>query len=180
MLDPEVQRYIKNEVARQVNVILSGTTQGNTTTTEDIGDMFPGSPTLPARPIMHPWGFVSRAVKGVRSIIGRQGDHPGAKLVLGHRDPTPPSVEEGESAVYSMAGYVVKVGLTSVTISKDDEEHTAVLGEPLVAILSSVLGTLSTHTHAAPGAPPTEAALFIAAKAQVDANEFLAKDGGGF
>lgn len=192
MVDSELLRAVKQEIARQVNIILSGTAQGNTLDTEDIGDLYPGMATMTGRPIMHPYGMVSRAPQGTISVVARQGEHPGNRLVLGHRDAAKPTVEEGEVKLYNAQGEIIylkdgEISLTSTAIKlgSEDSDNPLVLGDDLQALLSDVLGQLkilsdhvstlatdvSSHQHptAAPGppSPPATAALFVATAANL-------------
>jgi phage gp45-like len=92
-----------------MNLITSGQAGSNTTTTQDIDNIYPGHPTIPDRPIMHPFGFVSRAPQGTISVTAQQGAHPGNKLTLGHRYATPPEVAPGESAIYTDDGTIIRL-----------------------------------------------------------------------
>ncbi len=108
MHDAEMVRAVRQEVARQLNVILSGQAGENTAEKETIDNLFPGSPSIKDRPVMHPFGFVSRATKGTISVVGRQGASPENRLVLGHRDPKRPTdLEEGEALLYASDGETV-------------------------------------------------------------------------
>lgn len=61
MTHSEILKLIRTEIAIAMQTIASGQAGDNTITAEDIQNLFPGMPTLAARPIMHPYGFVSRA-----------------------------------------------------------------------------------------------------------------------
>lgn len=109
MTEAEIRKIIRDEIRVALQVISSGATSKNTVNDEDIASLFPGLPTLIGRPIMHPFGFVSRAPKGTISVTAQQGDHPGNKMTLGHRYANPPSIAEGESAVYTSDGTIIKL-----------------------------------------------------------------------
>lgn len=117
MLDAEILRAIRQEVARALNVLLSGQAGANTAEKETVDSLYPGSPSIPDRPVMHPFGFVSRAPAGTISVTGRQGASPENRLVLGHRDSTRPAdLEVGEAILYASDGEQV---LSRVTVKKD-------------------------------------------------------------
>lgn len=109
MMDADTIRFIREEVKRQTNIILSGKSGTNDGTKEDIQEMFPKMPTIEDRPVMHPYGFASRAPKGTIQVVARQGDHIGNRLVLGHRASDRPTLGAGESAIYNEHGEVIKV-----------------------------------------------------------------------
>lgn len=185
MIDPEVRRLIVKEIQRQMKVITSGSCAGSTMTTEDIAGFMPGAPTIPGRPIMHPFGFASRAPQGLISVTAQQGEHPGNKLTLGHRDKDAPAVAEGESVQYSLGGYQVMVKNGEIFVGKGSELEHMVVGETLKAFLLAVIDAIVKHTHLGnlgyPTGVPQNVADFNTAKANfLDNNKILAKDGGRF
>lgn len=187
MMDAEQTRFIRDEIRRQMNVILNAESGQNDTQTETVNKLFPGMPGINSRPIMHPFGFVSRAAQGTISVIARIGDHFGNRMVIGHRDKNRPSdLAEGESAVYSVGGYTVKIANGKVQLGKGGTYETAVVGETLAELLGKMLDEILKHKHicSAPGAfgsPPDNAAQFTQQKADyVSNNKILAQDGGRF
>lgn len=117
MMSPEAKREIRQEVMRQLNVILSGATGDNSKIeTEDIQSLYPGSPPIPKRPVMHPYGFASRANAGVIQVTAKQGADAQNRMVLGHRDSMRAGLglAEGESVIYGSDGKTI---LASVLIS---------------------------------------------------------------
>lgn len=130
MIDAEIRREIRMEVERHANTILHGRAGSNTVEGEDIDEMFPGMPTQEKRPVMHPYGFASRAPRGILAIIGRIGAHFGNRFILGHRDSgRPMGLQEGEAAIYNKFGHqmqfqkeqIVVTHSTGSTITMDKE-----------------------------------------------------------
>lgn len=117
-----MKRFVREEIARQLNVILSGQSEGTAdVATESIGKLYPGSPTIIDRPVMHPYGFASRAREGAIQVTAKQGASPENRMVLGHRDSERPTdLEAGEATVYSSGGWSVKVLNGSIVIGNDD------------------------------------------------------------
>jgi len=185
-LDAEVKRLIIKEIHRQMNIITGGAAGTNTNTTQDIDSYMPGHPPIPARPFMHPYGHVSRAPRGTICVTAQQGEHPGNKLTLGHRDPNAPAVEVGETAVYSLGKYTVKVSNEKLELGKDGEYETMVVGDTLKEFLVALLEILVRHRHivtapGAPSGPPIEATEFTDLNTNYLTNDkILAKDGGRF
>jgi phage gp45-like len=110
MIDAEITRFIRDEIKRQMDVILAGSTGDNSKiVNEDIENMYPGMPTILQRPVMHPYGFVSRAPAKTLQVVGKQGEHLGNRVVLGHRDGARPTdLASGESQQYSSTFYAVR------------------------------------------------------------------------
>lgn len=183
MIDADIVRYIRSEIARQVNIILNGSASpGKDDTTETIRDLYPGMPAIENRPIMRPYGLHSIAPEATLSVTARVGDHPGARMVLGHRAATlPAGLSEGETAIFSRSGYEVRVKDGVLEIGKGGTFEPMVLGNKLETVLSAILNALTLHTHPAPGAPPSNAATFSSIDSdQVSGGKLLTKDGGAF
>lgn len=100
MIDAEVIRFIRQEIDKQMNIVLSGVAGNSDGLTEDIQQLYPSMPTIPERPVMHPFGLMSAAPDGTISVTARQGSYAGNRMVIGHRDGEAPSVVEGETIVY--------------------------------------------------------------------------------
>jgi phage gp45-like len=178
----EIRRLIRKEIQLQMNVILSGQAANASNITEDIQALFPGGTGIVARPVMHPYGFCSLAPDGTIQVVARQGEHFANRVVLGHRAADRPTdLESGESVQYSVGGYQVRVQNGAIMIGKDGVYETMVVGNTLVVFLTALLQELAIHTHAAPGAPPTDAEAFTEMKTQyLDSNGILAEDNGRF
>lgn len=165
MMDSETRRFIREEIARQVRIILTGATDSNTSQREGIAQLFPGMPTIESRPVMHPYGMVSRAPDGTIQVCGRQGEHQGNWLVLGHRDANRPDIDQGEAALYNAEGQAIYLKNGEVRVGSLESQNPVVLGDELRAYLDAIIAWARTHTHivTAPGAdsfvPTQEAAL---------------------
>lgn len=185
-MSPEIERFIRDQIRNQLNVILFGAAGSNTPVSETIEKLFPGMPSIPDRPIVHPYGFVSRASQGTISVTAKVGDHPGARITLGHRDEKRPSVDVGESGVYSLGGYIVKLGNGKIEFGKGSEMEVVPVGDTLLEFLKAFLDEYIAHQHvcSAPGSPgltPMTAAVATQLKADyLDNEKILAKDGGRF
>ncbi len=141
MLDAETRKFIKQEIARSMNVILAGQT-GSTPNveTETLNDLFPGMPAITNRPVMHPYGMASRAPKGTINVVGRHGENFGNRLILGHRDKNrPQDLNEGECVLYNQYGQKIYVRNQQIQIGSENSEQQAVLGNILAEFLTNVL-----------------------------------------
>lgn len=187
----EVRMMLQREIALALNVVLNGVASSSEKDTEDIGAMFPGMDTQLSRPKVEPYGFHARAPTGTLSICAQVGADFASRYVIGHRDANRPDIELGEATTYSVAGYEVRIGLTTITVRKGAQVYTAVVGEPLAVILSAAFSAIAAHTHSvsvpvsggiASGTTgvPGNAGTFTGLQSQVAAGAILAKDGGAF
>lgn len=185
MTDPEMKRFIRKEIERAMKVITSGASGDTTMSTEDIQSLMPGMPTIPARPIMHPYGFASRAPNGMISVTAQQGEHPGNKLTLGHRDKDAPQVDEGESVQYSQGNFQVVVKKGEIFVGKGGDLEHMVVGETLKQVLISLITKINAHTHLGNLGYPTGVPQNVADFTQIqtenlDNDKILAKTGGRY
>lgn len=180
-----LERMIIQIVEQRLQILTSGSAGANGLTSETIDNLFAGSPSIPDRPIMRPFGFVSRAPKGTISVVGQQGHHPGNRLVLGHRDNPQLSIAEGETALYSIGGYRTIIQNGQLLVGKGDVLEPVVMGTTANDFLIALLNLLIAHTHignlGAPTSAPQNAQAFTDLRTQnLDNGKLLAKDGGRF
>ena len=202
MIDPEVKRIIQEEVRQQLNVILNGAAGANDQQTETISAMFPGSPDITGRPVMHPFGFASRATSGTISVVARVGASSQNRMTLGHRDSKRPTMDQGEAVLYSsggfqvraqndmilagqVAGYQIQVKKDMILAGKGDVLEPVIMGATGVAFFTALIQLIVVHTHEGnlgiETPPPLNAEDFLQLKAQnLDNNFLLAEDGGRF
>lgn len=147
MIDGEILTFIRNEIKKQVNIILSGQAGSNDQFTEDIQNLYPGTPTLASRPIMHPYGLVSRAPANTIQVTARQGENPGNRLVLGHRDANRPSLAQGETLLYNQYGQTIFLENGKIHIGKRASSDPVPLGTELITFLQNFLTLFEQHTH---------------------------------
>lgn len=173
------------EIQKQLNVIASGSAGANTSETENINALFPGMPPLEGRPVMHPYGFVSRAAVDTISVTARQGNHPGAYLTLGHRDKNRPAIENGESAIYSIGKFQITAKTDKILIGKDGVFEELVMGETLREFLITFIDLFIAHQHLGNLGYLTSVTQNATEATQaktdyLDNSKILAKDGGRF
>lgn len=115
-----IKRFVRDEIKRQLNIILTAQAGSNDNETETIENLFPGSPSIPERPVMHPYGFASRAPSKTLSVVAKHGADPSNRMILGHRDKNRPTdLEAGEAIIYSEDGNRIKLG-SGVTATNDN------------------------------------------------------------
>lgn len=181
MITGETRRYIEQEIKRHVNIILSGQAGSNSQFVETIDNLFPGMPGILNRPVMHPYGLVSRAPAGTISVTAKQGDHPGNRVVLGHRDSARPTIEAGETQLYNEFGQAIYLQNGSIHIGTAAAGNPAVLGDETKAFLILLIQWLLTHTHVtggpgSPTSPPEQVAELTEIQEQnVDNDKILSQ-----
>lgn len=147
MIDGDILRLIREEVRKQVNIILSGQSGQNTNISEDIQNLYPGCPTIPDRPVMHPYGFVSRAPNGTIQVSARQGEHPGNRLILGHRDSARPDIGAGETTIYNQYGQQIYLKQGEIHIGKPASSDPVPLGNELIDFIKAFFIAFKKHQH---------------------------------
>ncbi len=118
--------WIRREIAIHLQIILSGATAAtqinDVVGTESINHSPPGMPTIEGRPLAHPYGMVSRAPTGTVQVVAQQGNHPGNRIVLLHRDKDRPSLNaEGEVMLYDKFGNQMWMQNGKIVMKLDDK-----------------------------------------------------------
>lgn len=105
MTREEVRLLVKEELERMLNVLLTGSSQNSNGVVEDVVSMMQSTVAQTGRPIMRPYGMISRAPKGTGSVVGRIGTHAGNRFVMGHLDGNSPTLSnEGDVMLYAANG----------------------------------------------------------------------------
>lgn len=156
-MDGETRRYIRSEIARQMGVILFGAAGANQSDRETIDNLYPGQPSITDRPVMHPYGHVSRAPSGTISVCAKTGEHVGNRSIIGHMDRNRPSVESGEVQLYNATGQAIYLQNGSVRVGSAASANPVVLGNEIKEMLQTLITLLAEHKHisSSPGAPTT-------------------------
>lgn len=124
MIDANDMAWIRREVARQVSILMHGETADtnidDAVGTESVDKCPPGAPTVEGRPVMHPFGMVSRAPKGTIAVVARVGEHPGNKMIVGHRDKNRPQLSAaGEVMIYDAFGNKILLQDGKIVVTLD-------------------------------------------------------------
>lgn len=169
MNDADQTRFIKQEIERQLNVILTGSAGANDQFKETISNQFPGMPDIPDRPVMHPYGLASRAPRGTLSVTARMGEHIGNRMTIGHRDKNRPELAEGEAILYNQFGQQIYLKEGEIHIGSKAADEPFVLGNVFKTMMDALLQAVLAHTHqsnvpSAPTGPPLNAPAFQAIK----------------
>ena len=147
MLDAETIRFIRNEIRVQMASIGHGIVRTDASATiesQALEQNYPGGPKMLPRPVAHPYGFVSRAPDGMLAVTGRIGEHPGAIMTIGHRDParTGMDVALGESAVYSLNQHGVWARTDKTQVGSSTADNPVVLGTELMELITAIVDVL--------------------------------------
>lgn len=147
MIDAETLRVLRLEIRKQVQIILSGQSGGGDVFNETINNLLPGMDGIPDRPVMHPYGLGSVAPKGTIQVTARQGEHPGNRLILGHRDANIPPVNSGEVILYNQYGQQIYLENGKIHIGTKATSNPAPVGNELLAMLTEFINDYKAHQH---------------------------------
>lgn len=187
MIDPEMRQAIKQEIKQQMNVILNCVLRDSTTETQEIEQVYPGAPLLDKRPVMHPYGLVSRAPAGKIGVTARLGEHIGSRIILGVRDENRAdmALNEGDTCLYDEHGNRIALNSTGTHIGSLEADNPAVLGDELLELLTFLMTRLiagdlflSTSPDSPTGPNPTYTAALTELKTRLidtDATNILCK-----
>lgn len=88
---------------------------------------------------------------------------------------------QGVMSLTGQAGYQIVAGSGMMGVGKAGDVEPMVMGMTLQSLLGSLISEILSHSHASPGAPPTQALKFAGLNASFVTNgKILAKDGGRF
>lgn len=142
-MDPQLMRFIREEIKKQINVVVTGQTVSADTETATLQNIFSGMDPVTDIPVAHPYGFCSKAIMGALTVTLRVGDHPGARMVALHRDNNRPTdLSTGESVMYSSTGHRFYAGLSGCFIGSKDAANPLVLGDVLKTYLNEIYTAL--------------------------------------
>lgn len=179
MLSPEIKKAIRQEIKQQMNVILNCVLQESTTEDQEIDQVYPGATLLEKRPVVHPYGLVSRAPKGTIGVTARVGEHIGSRLILGCRDTERADIDlnEGDVCLYDANGNQIELNAQGVHLGSSEADNPIPLGNETLALFSAICDTFITAAlgiSTAPGNPitpnPAVVAQFTALKLQYITN----------
>lgn len=174
MLSPHDRSEVMRIVKEMIMVVLPAVTSATTAQTESFKRLYDSPTEIPTRPIVHPFGLVSRAPVGTNCVTARLGDHASNRIIIGHIDNARKDIalNSGEVVLYNEYGQQIRLENGKINLGKEADEP-AVLGNVLTEFLglvtdALVAGTLClTTTPGNPTAPnPTIAAQLTAYKAQ--------------
>lgn len=177
-MDPYLVRFIREEIRRHMNIVLTGQSVNADTETTGLANYFSGSDPLTDVPVAHPYGFCSNALDGTFAVHVRVGEYSGNRLVILHRDNNRPAdLDAGESVMYSATGHRFYAGTNGCYIGSKSAANPLVLGDTLQSYTDAlytavqqlynavILGTTSLSTSAGnPSAPNPAVATDLTSK----------------
>lgn len=158
---------------RMMSIVLTGVSSDADGKTETINSILAGAAPIENKSVAYPFGFASRSPDGMAQLLLQVGNSPSARVITGHFDPTRPPLNGGESVLYNQFGRVVYVAKDAIRLGSMDADQAFVMGNVFNGLLESLYQSIITHTHAAPGAPPTNVAEFQEQKADYVDNDAL-------
>jgi phage gp45-like len=150
-MTPELLAELRAEVRKYVSLLLVGVAKNADGKLEDVETMLAGLPTIEKRPVMQPYGFTSRAKAGTPSLVGRRGEHPNNRVVIGHFDADRPALDkEGEVLLYNAFGQELRLKDSKLLVGKTSPKSAARKGDqvkvniPIGAVVISVAAGVGT------------------------------------
>lgn len=172
MMTSEEMRYIRDEIRNAVNVVMTAQAGGqNSTFEQTIANQYAGQAQLTNRPIMFPYGMVSRMPPKTGIMTARLGDHPGNRTVLGALDENRPDCPELGTVLYNAFGAKIVLDKLKIQVGSEDADEPLVLGKVMLDFAGKLLDAISqlTVVCTSPGnssSPPVNIAAFQGLKAQ--------------
>lgn len=176
MLTPEVRKAIRQEIRQYMSIILNCSLQASTNEDQEIEQCYPGGPLTEKRPVVHPYGFVSRAPAGTLGVTARVGEHPGARIILGCRDSNRADIDldEGSVCLYDANGNQLTLDSVGVHLGSSEADNPVPLGNETKELLSAIVDAIITGDlvlTSSPGFPtspnPTTVATFTELKSRL-------------
>ena len=141
MLDPITVKDIRHEVHKYLNIILHATSGTSTTEDQSLTNIVPGAVEIKAIPVMHPYGYCSRAPKEKLAVTARVGEHPGARLILGFRDSARAdlAIKDGEVCLFNEYGQKIILENGKVLLGDETSDEPVVLGKVIIEMLGKII-----------------------------------------
>lgn len=174
MTADQVRQIVRSEFERIMHVVLTGVSaNADGQANEDITNMLPGVPPITKRPVAFPYGYNAQTPDKVSQLVLQAGNSPLNRIVAGHFDATRPSINKGEVILYNAFGQQIYLANGKILIGSEGSSQPFVLGTTFNMFIKQLLDLIIAHTHASPGAPPTNAPAFTALETNFVTNNAL-------
>jgi hypothetical protein len=182
MLDHNDRKEIRNYINM---LLINGISDDGTTEDQAFNSQQTAGDTQKKRPVVHPFGFVSRAPSGKNCVLGQFGENIGARVVLGFRDANRAKkdyLEVGECEIYSEPATPfensekVVLKKDKVLLGSENAENPLVLGDILMNLfteLFDLFGQMGQGLTTSPGNPTAPNPTFVA-KIEVMRQKYIA------
>lgn len=142
-LEPEDKRWIIEAIRRETNIILTSTSGLiNDKLTDTADNMYPGMTSLLQVPVARTWGIVSRPLPGTNQLIGRAGNHAGARVILGYLDQDVPSCPLGGVVIYDAFGDQIVISNGTIKIGSASASNPVAIGDIVKNAISDIFDQL--------------------------------------
>lgn len=185
MIDAELKTYINNMIDAKLSILLTANIGDSDQKNGTIENLYGNANGITQRPIAMPFGVSSKVPRGTSGVVGQSGADRFNRFFMGFFDKNRPMVGDGETSIYSVGKYEVRVLKDKIQLGKNGTFETAVVGETLAQFINALLDAIVAHDHLGnlgfPTGKPLNAAAFEAARSAFISNEeILSKDGGRF
>lgn len=154
MIEPEIQRLIRDEIRRSMNAIIMAECGADEEKNQQtVRNMYGCGSLTDKYPVASPYGFASRAPEKTLAVLGRLGEHPASRIILSHHDIAKPDMLEGEAVLYNAAGQQIRLEKEKIKIGGASADEPLVLGKVLMEFLGKVIDMMVTGDFLLCGAP---------------------------
>lgn len=167
----QLSRNIRDEIAKQLNILVYGVSGAANQDTENIRSLFSANAEMTEKTSVKPYGLSSAPLPGVRSLVARIGEHKNSRVVIGHVDQDRPETSAGNTVLYNAYGAKFRLDALEIRLGSEDADEPLVLGNVLLDFLDQLITAIQSLTVicSAPGnssSPPINVAQFEALRAQ--------------
>ena len=154
MIEPEIQRLIRDEIRRSMNaIIMAECWAGEEKNSQTVRNMYGCGDLTTKFPVASPYGFASRAPEKTLAVLGRLGEHPASRIILSHHDIAKPDLLDGEALLYNADGLQIRLEKEKIKIGGAEADEPLVLGNVLLEFLDKLMTLLATGDFLLCGAP---------------------------
>ncbi len=139
MNEGEVISLIRSELKKSLTIIFAGVTADNTKTHEGVDQLYGSQGKNESIPQIRPYGYASRAPAGTIAVVAKTSYDPRSKILLGHRDISPPAMEQGETVVYDAYGHQIRLEQSAMRFGSATSANPMVLGTETMAFFRAVI-----------------------------------------
>lgn len=165
MTDGEIRKMVREIIQQELAAISMAFVNSNQSNQRSTIQRFKNDGPISNIRNIQPFGISSRAPVNTDAVVAGVGNDVTHLIMLGHFDKSKPTGQDGETLLYDAFGHVVYLSQDKMQFGSKSSENPMMLGDLVQDLLSQFLEKVATHTHPAPGYPPTNSAEFTALKA---------------
>lgn len=173
MNESEIIALIKRILRKEIAQILMGTITSTNDSQRGSMQRFATEGQIGGLRMIQPYGFACRPPAGTPALISPVASDPTHLNIVGQFDLNRPTLNDGEAIIYNEFGQMIYMENGKIRIGSKTSNHNFFLGDLANTFLGSLIDLIVAHTHAAPGAPPTNVSDFNNLKSNNISNNSL-------